>query len=287
MSVFKKLLLGSLGFLVLGSCASNSDKTNLNVVDLNSSDLIAAISGAQRIDAHRDIYRHPKETLGFFEIKPSDKVLEIWPGQGWYSTIIAPYLKNGNGEYIAALTHSENPSEQTLKNIQNFKDKFTNNTAIYGNVNITYFGAKSPELSVPNSVDKVLTFRNIHNWMGAGFAEKAFKDFYWVLKPGGVLGVVEHRANNDKPQDLKAADGYVREDYVIELATKAGFKLVSSSSVNNNPKDTKDHPFGVWTLPPNLRTSKFGQPANPDFDSSKYKEIGESDRMTLKFVKPK
>lgn len=269
------------------SCANTKlPENNLTTKSANTNVLESVLLGAQRIDANRDIYRHPKETIEFFGIKPTDKVLEIWPGQGWYTSILAPYLKSGNGEYVAALTYSPKPSEQALKNIENFKNKFANSPDVYGKVNIIYFGNGSPQLLQNNSVDKVLTFRNVHNWMGAGFADKAFTDFYAVLKPGGYLGVVEHRANSNLAQDPKAADGYVREDIVIEMATKAGFKLIAKSEINANPKDTKDHPFGVWTLPPVLRTSKTGQAPNPQFDSNKYKEIGESDRMTLLFVKP-
>lgn len=289
-SIVKSLRIIGVSIAAFGfnSCAnigwgSNNEPHSLSAE--NSIALDKVLSGAQRIDSARDKFRHPKETLAFFGIKPNDKVLEIWPGQGWYTSILAPYLKNG-GEYYAALGYSANPSEQTLKGRENFKKKFAD-TEVFGNLKYAFFGAGSPEIVAPNSLDKVLTFRNVHNWMGGGFADKAFTDFYAILKPGGYLGIVEHRANADKPQDPKAASGYVREDTVIELATKAGFKLVAKSEINANPKDTKDHPFGVWTLPPVLSTASQGQAPNPQFDSSKYKEIGESDRMTLLFIKPK
>ena len=147
----------------------------------------------------------------------------------------------------------------------------------------------SPEVEniVPEgTADMVVSFRNIHNWMGRDWAEKAFADIYKALKPGGIFGVVEHRASDAVEQDPKAANGYVREDYAIALAEAAGFELVESSPINNNPNDTKDHPFGVWTLPPTLAKARFGDEPDPDFDQSPYQAIGESDRFTLKFRKP-
>jgi len=248
--------------------------------------LSAAIASPLRIDAHRDAFRHPLDTLLFFGVKPSDKVIEIWPSGGWYTTIIAPYLKSGNGEYIAALPFAANPNENQLKSRNTYKTKFAEAPDLYGNVRITYFGALSGPLVEPASVDKILSFRNVHNWMGIGFADKAFNDFYAALKPGGYLGIVEHRAPANVAQDPRAANGYVREDVVIEMAQRAGFVLVGKSEINANPRDTADHPFGVWTLPPVLRTAPQGQPANLNFDNAKYRAIGESDRMTILFRKP-
>lgn len=298
-SVFKRSLaysaLAICGALALASCANNSpikvtetkaDPAELAKAQANEAALSAAIASNLRIDANRDAFRHPKDTLLFFGVKPSDKVVEIWPSAGWYTTIIAPYLKSGGGEYIAALPYSAAPSERLLQTINTYKAKYTEKPDVYGTVKVTFFGNGSGSLVAPNSVDKVLSFRNVHNWMGAGFEDKAFADFYAALKPGGHLGIVEHRAKHDKPQDPKGASGYVREDYVIALASKAGFELVGKSEINSNPKDTADHPFGVWTLPPVLRTAPGGQPANPAFDNTKYKEIGESDRMTILFRKP-
>lgn len=280
---------------VIGACANNSPitvtetKADPKAVAQSQADqgaLSAAINSSLRIDAHRDNFRHPLDTLLFFGVKPSDKVVEIWPSGGWYTAIIAPYLKGGNGEYIAALSHSNSPSERLTQSINTYKAKFTQSPESYGKVSVTYFGAASGELAPAGSVDKVLSFRNVHNWMGAGFQDKAFADFYAALKPGGYLGIVEHRASNNAPQDPKAANGYVREDAVIAMAQKAGFQYVGKSEINANAKDTKDHPFGVWTLPPVLRTAGNGQPANPAFDNAKYREIGESDRMTILFMKP-
>lgn len=286
------ILTGALTFV---ACANNeaikvtetaADPVALAQTQSYERALNDAINSSLRIDAHRDVFRHPKETLGFFGVKPSDKVIEIWPSGGWYTSIIAPYLKTGGGEYIGALAYSPAPSERLVQSINNYKAKFADKPDVYGKVSVTYFGNGSPELAPPSSIDKVLSFRNVHNWMGGGFEDKAFADFYAVLKPGGYLGIVEHRAKTDKPQDPKGSSGYVREDYVIALAQKAGFQLVGKSEINANPKDNTDHPFGVWTLPPVSQTAPRGQPANPAFDTAKYKEIGESDRMTILFKKP-
>ena len=237
------------------------------------------LAGDHRSQANkdRDQWRHPVETLEFFGITPGMTVVEIWPGGGWYSEVLGPLL-NANGHYIAAGTDPNNTSPNGLAGIQRFKDKLAARPDLYSATQVTGFGPKALDFVPAGSVDAVLTFRNVHNWMGGGWAENAFKAMFTALKPGGTLGVVEHRANKDKPQDPKAPDGYVREDYVIKLATDAGFKLVASSEINTNPRDTKDHPEGVWTLPPTL--------ALKDQQQDKYLAIGESDRMTLRFVKP-
>ncbi len=246
-----------------------------------------AVNSPSRIDKNRDIARHPFETLDFFGLKSNSKIVEIWPGQGWYSTVLADYLRQGGGEFVAAQFDTSTTNSPLVKEVvDNYTKSFGNNSQKFGRVSVVPFGPRSKELGEKESVDAVLTFRNIHNWLSQGWAEKAFDDFYKVLKPGGILGIEEHRAGEDSPQDPIAADGYVREDYVIDLAKEAGFVLIKSSEINANPKDTKDHPFGVWTLPPVGRTAPYGKPPNPSFDQSKYKEIGESDRMTLLFMKP-
>lgn len=246
-----------------------------------------AVSTPNRIDKHRDSFRHPYETIDFFGLKANSKVLEIWPGQGWYSTIITDYLKQGGGEFIAAQFDTSTTNSNLVKEVvENYSRHFAGNQGQFGRVSVVPFGPRSKELGAKDSVDAILTFRNIHNWLNQGWAEKAFDDFFKVLKPGGILGIEEHRAAEDSPQDPLAADGYVRQDYVIDLAKEAGFVFIKASEINANPKDLKDHPFGVWTLPPVGRTAPAGKPANPNFDQSKYKEIGESDRMTLLFMKP-
>ena len=208
------------------------------------SSLKTLLAGPQRGSANkvRDDYRHPLETLKFFGLTENMAVLEVAPGGGWWKEFLEPLLK-AKGRYVGA----------------NFK--------------------ASSEPVEPGSMDMVLTFRNIHNWMGGGSAKGMFDVMYKSLKPGGYLGVEEHRGLTTVEQDPKAASGYVREDYAINLIQSSGFKLVSKSEVNANPKDTKDYPKGVWTLPPNYMEGEA--------DKAKYTEIGESDRFTLLFQKPK
>jgi predicted methyltransferase len=221
-------------------------------------------------DRARDKYRHPIETLTFFGIKPNMSVVEIWPGGGWYTDILAPYLRD-DGKLDAAVSKGENAAE--------YKKKLADDPARFGKVIVTQLDPPDQmQIAPAGSADMVVTFRNVHNWMRGGNAEAVFKAMYTALKPGGILGVEEHRGDPSKPQDPKAASGYVREDYVIKLAEEAGFILAGKSDINANPKDTKDYSKGVWTLPPTLRLG--------DTDKAKYLAIGESDRMTLKFLKP-
>jgi len=239
-----------------------------------------AISGNHRSAEHkaRDVYRHPKQTLEFFEVQPNMTVVEIWPGgAGWYTEILAPYLKQ-QGKLYAAHFAADSSVPYFQKNLKKFIGKIKAQPEIYGKLILTELDPPNKLAIAPEaSADRVLTFRNVHNWMKNGTADKVFQAMYKVLKPGGILGVVEHRGNNTSPQDPKALSGYVREDYVIDMAQKAGFKLLAKSEINANPKDTKNHPKGVWTLPPTLRLK--------DQDKEKYQAIGESDRMTLKFIK--
>jgi|SRR5579875_1030520 predicted methyltransferase len=238
----------------------------------NEAALGAAIDDPARPAAERarDRYRHPLQTLQFFGIKPDMTVVEIWPGGGWYTAILAPYLRE-HGKLYAAV--APGPRSEA------YRRRLATDPKLYGAVTITELGPPDHwAIAPPHRADMVLTFRNVHNWMRGGFADKAFEAMYEALRPGGILGVVEHRGNPKLPQDPKAASGYGREDYVIKLAEKAGFHLVAKSEVNANPRDTKDYPKGVWSLPPTLRMGKV--------DRDKYLAIGESDRMTLKFVKP-
>lgn len=238
------------------------------------------INGDHRDSANRvrDRHRHPLQTLLFFGVKPDMTVVEISPGGGgWYMELLAPYLHE-NGKYYAASYDQAATSEYFRRNIKRFNEKVDASPEIYDRITVTEFAPpKKLAIAPEGSADMVLTFRNVHNWVGRGAADKAFATFYKTLKPGGILGVVEHRAGTDKPQDPKAKSGYVREDYVIKLAEKAGFKLLAKSEINSNPRDTKDHVKGVWTLPPSLRGG--------DGQKEKYRSIGESDRMTLKFIK--
>jgi len=229
----------------------------------------------------RDEYRHPAETLAFLGIKPEMTVVEISPGGGWYTNILAPLLKDKGQFYAAHFYVDENSRDYFKNSLNNFKQKIKQH-APYKNIQVTSFHpTKALDIAPAGSADMVLTFRNVHNWYmrhdDTG-VENAFNAFFKALKPGGVLGVVEHRMPESFDMQDKKKSGYVKQSYVIEMAEKAGFKLAASSEINANPKDTADHPRGVWTLPPRL--------ALDDQDKDKYLAIGESDRMTLKFVKP-
>ena len=243
--------------------------------DFTASQLDAVLGGSWRSAPNkaRDIYRHPKATLQFFGLQPDQTVIEITPGAGWYSEILAPLLRD-NGHYIAAVTDN---SAEAKQNVATLRAKFAADPAEYGKATIATFNPQTPVLGPAASADMVLTFRNVHNWTMAGTAPAMFKAFFAVLKPGGVLGVVDHRAASGATLDSVKESGYLPTDYVIKLATEAGFKLDEQSEINANPKDTKDYPKGVWTLPPTLTLG--------DQDRAKYLAIGESDRMTLRFVK--
>ena len=246
-----------------------------------------AMAGSWRTEEERarDAYRHPAETLEFFGIEGDDTVVEIWPGGGWYTNILAPWLHANGGQLIAA-TFSPDRSERAAEVITNYKTNYETNADTFGTIEYTVFDAEAEPMGEPDSVDAVLTFRNIHNWMGSDYAEKFFTEAYRVLKPGGTLGIVEHRLPSAMEQDPSAPSGYVHQDYVRQLAEAAGFQFVEASEVNANPADTADHPFGVWTLPPVSRTTDGDGNTPEGFDAAQYEDIGESDRMTLKFVKP-
>lgn len=233
-------------------------------------------------EALRDQYRHPKETLEFFGVGPGKKVAEIWPG--WYTNVIAPYMKENNGQYVAVL-YSQGVSERLDKRIAAYKEKYSD-TDVYGEIEYGGFLKDSGAILPANSVDVLMSFRNVHNWMGGGYADQAFSEFYAALKPGGILGIVEHRLPESAVQNPKGSSGYVQESYMKDLAIRAGFEFVASSEVNANPRDTADHPFGVWTLPPRSRLPKEGSDEAKGFDAELYKNVGESDRATLKFRKP-
>ncbi|HQP20287.1 MAG TPA: methyltransferase, partial [Phenylobacterium sp.] len=201
--------------------------------------------------------------------------------------ILAPFLAATGGKLYAANLQADDPGEPAAAEIvAAYRRKLREKAKLYGDVEITAFGPTSGPAAPADSADLVLFLRNLHNWMAAGIAEKAFHDAFAALKPGGVLGIEEHRADPGGVPDLLAADGYVQQAYVIQMAKEAGFILDKTSEINANPKDTKDHPFGVWTLPPVRRSSPRGQPEDPTFDHTKYDAIGESDRMTLRLLKP-
>jgi predicted methyltransferase len=269
----RRTLLGVAATILLFSGAARAS-------DIDPSKLRALIGGAQRSakNVARDPYRHPFEVLNFFGVEPDATVVEIDPGgAGYWTEILAPYLKDG-GRYIAANGPKDSPSEEVQRGNAAFAAKIAAEPTNYAKVEVSEFNPGRTDPAEPGQADFVLTFRNIHNWMADGTADAAFRAFYKALKPGGVLGVEEHRGRADEPQDPKAKSGYVRQDYAIGLAESVGFKLVDESEINANPKDTKDYPAGVWTLPPTYRLK--------DQDHDKYAAIGESDRFVLKFVKP-
>jgi predicted methyltransferase len=237
--------------------------------------LAAAVAAPHRSEANkaRDKYRNPEATLTFFGVKPTDNVVELYPGGGWYTEILAPYL-SAKGTYTVAAPVG--------RGSDNIAKKLDSDAALYGKVKRANFPIKDAGTPVaPGSADVALTFRNVHNWRfgGTDAAQTAFNQIYAMLKPGGVLGVVEHRLPENMDSALEEKSGYMKKSSVIAFATKAGFKLVGESEINANPKDTHAWPDGVWTLPPVYRLG--------DKDREKYAAIGESDRMTLKFVKPK
>lgn len=242
--------------------------------------LAAAVAAPTRTAANvaRDKYRKPAETLSFFGVKPTDNVVEIWPGGGWYTEILAPYLATSGKLTVAP------PAGRGAEAVGKRLDA---DAATYGKVVRANFPSLLPNstLVAPGSADVVLTFRNVHNWqMGSGnnsqaYTETAFREIFAMLKPGGVLGIEDHRLPESADVAREKSSGYIKVSTVRAMAEKAGFKFAGSSEVNANPRDTKDYPKGVWTLPPMF--------AEKDVDRAKYAAIGESDRMTLKFVKPR
>jgi predicted methyltransferase len=240
--------------------------------------LAKAIAGSWRTPAlvARDPARHPLDELTFLGIKPTMTVVEIWPAGGYWTEILAPYLHDHGTFYAAGIPRAL--SSRAAQAEETFQAKLDADKQVYGNVKLVEFGKGYGDIAPAGTADAVVTFRNLHNWMAGGWADQAFADFYKALKPGGILGVEDHRAPNDKPQDPAAKSGYVRQDYAIALAKKAGFELVASSEINANPRDTKDYPQGVWTLPPDLTLGET--------DRAKYVAIGEADNFVLKFRKP-
>lgn len=256
----------------------------LSLITLNSyaddHDLDSVINAEYRSAKNmaRDVYRHPKETLTFFGIHSSMKVLEILPGRGWYTEILAPYLAK-EGHLVVAHFGENHPTKYLANIYKDYVKKLASNPDVYGKVDVVPFKEDNYLDSVPDaSMDMVVTFRSTHNWIRyGGRQEEIFASFHRVLKEGGVLGLVQHRANKGADVKESAEQGYVPESYLIRLIEDKGFELVGSSEINANPKDTKDHPEGVWTLPPSYRLK--------DVDKEKYTAIGESDRMTFRFIK--
>jgi predicted methyltransferase len=274
MSVRARIALATVAILALADCASLAARSAA------ATRLDSAIAGSHRTAAERarDVYRHPRETLLFFGLRPDQTVVEILPIGGWYTKIIAPVVRS-HGRYIAAMPPATPDNANGENSRQAYLSILAGAPQLLDKVQVVDFDPGMKPVVPDGSADVVLTFRNIHNWMSAGRAEAAFRDMYRALKPGGILGVTEHRGNEAVPQDPRARSGYVNQSYAIRLIEGVGFRLVGTSEVNANPRDTKDYPGGVWTLPPTL--------ARGEADKAKYLAIGESDRFTLKFVKPR
>lgn len=272
------LLFIPLTVLSLNACSEAVQANSANTDALQQA--IDSESRSERNKA-RDEFRHPAETLAFFGVQPTSTVVEISPGGGWYTEILAPYLKD-NGLLYAAHFPANSSSEYYQRSRQAFMDRVASDAA-FNAIVVTEFAPMSDSvIAPPASADMVLTFRNLHNWyMGGGeeAVQNAFMQFYTALKPGGVLGVVDHRLPESRSDEDMASSGYMKESFAVAMAEAVGFELMESSDINANPQDTADHPRGVWTLPPTLRLG--------DEDREKYTAIGESDRFTLKFVKPK
>lgn len=251
--------------------------------------LDAILAGDHRSEANRarDEWRHPKETLAFCRVEADQRVVEITPGGGWYTEILAPWLRE-RGSYVAAIVDPETAASERAREYygrsnQQFRDKLAADPDRYGEAEVVPFTMAEARFGDEDSADRVLTFRNVHNWVGSGATASMFNGFYAVLQPGGMLCVVEHRARADDPRPIEELHktGYVPEAWVIEQAIAAGFALVAQSEVNANPADDADHPNGVWTLAPTLNLKDI-----PESEHEAYRAIGESDRMTLLFVKP-
>lgn len=271
--------LGALSLLATATFAANDKKADAAIAQAVDGDWRSADAKG------RDAERHPKESLAFWGIKPGMTILEVQPGGGWWTEILAPYARITKGEFNATAADIADPnlSENAKKGRNDFQAKYAD-AAKYGTVNLVNWGAKAAPLPA-GKYDFVLLTRSMHGWVRDGIAEARLANIAQSLKPGGILAIEQHRAKAG--QDPKTFNGYLDEAYVISIVEKAGLKLDGKSEINANAKDTKDHPFGVWTLPPVRQSSEGGKPVDPAFDRAKYDAIGESDRMTLRFVKAK
>lgn len=264
--------------LILSAACLTADLAGAKPAPSIDPALAAAIASPTRTPAFtaRDAVRHPAEELSFLGLRPGMTVVELWPGGGYWTEILGAYLAP-KGTYYVALPPSGDAEEDA--GVARWRTRIAAQADHLATIHETALGAGHDDIAPPGSADLVLTFRNLHNWMDGGYATEALAACFKALKPGGILGIEEHRGRNSVPQDPKAANGYVRQDYAIALARKAGFELIGASEINANPKDTKDWVDGVWTLPPTL--------SQGDKDRARYVAIGEADNFVLKFRKPK
>ncbi|MGC4028881.1 MAG: methyltransferase domain-containing protein [Steroidobacteraceae bacterium] len=258
----------------VGGCASTATRMQ------TAAALDRALAAPQRAPAERarDVYRHPRETLLFFGLRPEMTVLEVSPGTGWYTKVLGPVLRD-RGRLLVAMEPLVESNPDSVRTHERFRALLDAAPGALDRVEIVPFGAGRMPATPEGSVDLVVAFRELHGWLGNGSAATVLAELYRVLKPGGILGLVDHRGNPATQQDPQARSGYVNQSYAVRLAESAGFRLVATSEINANPKDTRDHPRGVWNLPPSLTEGEK--------DRAKYLAIGESDRFTLKFVKPR
>lgn len=279
-------LIAGAAMVLLAACANEAQNTEAT----NETFIEAAVNGEWRSeeDRARDQYRHPAEALAFWGVGPDMTIVEVAPGAGWWTHILAPYARLSGGRYIAANGDLGAPdaSDEARQRRADFIASF-GDEGVYGPIEVVDFSTRAG-LALPDaSADFILVARAFHNWARQeGVTDQYMSEFARVLRPGGVLGVEQHRAPDGADVTETAPTGYVPESYVIEAAERAGLTLADRSDLNANPADTRDHPFGVWTLPPVARTAGFGEPDDPAFDRAPYDAIGESDRMTLRFVKP-
>ncbi len=286
-------LIGAVAAILLVGCASApADGASADNAQESAPDtyITRAVGGDWRTadDRARDQYRHPAEALAFWRIRPTTTIVEIGPGAGWWTHILAPYARISGGRYIAAFGDLGAPavSDAARQGRANFVT-MTGDAEIYGSVDVVDFSRRAGLALPDESADFILVARAFHNWARQeGATDRYMSEFARVLRPGGVLAVEQHRAAPDADVARSAPNGYVPESYVIEAAQRAGLALAARSEINANPLDTRDHPFGVWTLPPIALTAPQGSPPDPTFDRTRYDAIGESDRMTLRFVKP-
>lgn len=271
------IVASSLG---LAACSENTTTTATTSDTMTLEQAVNENSARSAANLDRDVHRHPIETLEFFEVEPDMTVVEIWPGGGWYSEILAPYLKE-NGQFYAAHFAQSETRNYYVNSRKEYAQRVANDPAFDAVVMTEFAPSASNEIAPAGSADRVLTFRNLHNWyMGGGEdgVKEAFATFYKTLKPGGILGVVDHRLPEARPDTHMDSSGYMKQSLAVDAAEAAGFEFVGASEINANSEDTADYPRGVWTLPPTLGLGEE--------DLERYLEIGESDRFTLKFKKP-